>query len=403
MKKKVLFAATAVAAVAVGAVLLGESAPESRAQTAPAAPQVTVAAVLLRNVEDTGVYTGRLQAVDTIDVRPRVNGYIDAVTFKEGASVHKGDVLFRIDPRPYQAEVDRLSAQLTQARAEGSQALINAERGRRLLEQNAVAKEESERLDTVAASARASIAASQAALDAARLNLGFTEVRAPIDGKVSNQLVNAGNLVSSGDVLTRVVSVNPIYAYFDVDEQSYLKFDRALRQSGKAPMVAMALADEQNFPHPGKLDFVDNQLNQGSGTIRLRAVFANADGFYTPGLYARIRLRDGSAQSRALIDDAAIGTDLGNKFVYVVGADHKVSYRKVDTGPLYDGLRVITDGLKAGDQVVVNGLQRVQPGAQVQAVTVAMDANLSGADKAQLAASATPDGSVMTTASAKQR
>lgn len=379
MKTKIVFATAAAAVVAASAFWLGRPAPIQAAAALPA-PEVTVAQVLVRPVDDAASFTGRLQAVDTIALRPRVSGYVDSVEFTEGALVKKGQLLFRIDPRPYQAEVDRLAATLAQARSELSLAQANASRAGRLLEQKAVSKEEADRQQTAAVTAQSQVAATTAALASARLNREFTEVRAPIDGRVSNALITAGNLVTPNDVLTSVVSVNPVYAYFDVDEQAYLKLDRLRRERGHAPDVSMGLADEQGFPHAGHIDFVDNQLRTGTGTIRLRAVFDNADNSYTPGLYARIQLRSAGNRPRALIDDRAVGTDLGNKFVYVVDKDHKIEYRRVETGPLVDGLRVVDDGLTAADSVVVSGLQHVRPGVEVTPKTVAMDSRRSDTD-----------------------
>jgi membrane fusion protein, multidrug efflux system len=373
MKTQWILGSLVVVAIAGSWALLGGR--ESHAQTAAGTqkPEVTVAQVLVRSVDDADEFTGRLQAVDTIALRPRVSGYVDSIHFQEGATVKKGQLLFQIDPRPYQAEVDRLSATLAQARAEQVLAQANAERGQRLFAQKAVSREEADRLDTAAVSSKSQVASTEAALESARLNRGFTEILAPIDGRVSNAQITPGNLVTSSDVLTTVVSVDPIYAYFDVDEQSYLKLDRLRRESGKAPVVVMGLADEQGFPHSGRIDFVDNQLRSGSGTIRLRAVFANGDAGYTPGLFVRIQLRNGNKGPRVLIDDRAVGTDLANKYVYVVGKDHKIEYRRVSTGPVLDGLRVINDGLTASDIIVVNGLQRVRPGVEVAPTTVAMD------------------------------
>ena len=363
---------------------------DSRAQDPAAAagpPEVTVAQALTRQVSDSAEFTGRLEAVNTVQVQPRVGGFVESVQFQEGALVRKGDVLFRLDARPYQAEVDRLAAEQAQARAELGLAETNQRRGQMLLAQHAIAQQEADRLDTTAQSARAQLGAATAALAAARLNLDFTQVRAPIDGRVSNARVTPGNLVSSNDVLTSVVSVNPVYVYFDVDEQTWLKLDHLrarARQAGRDARIeaAMGLADEAGYPHAGRLDFVDNQLHSGSGTMRLRAVFDNADGLYTPGLYARVQLQSGQARPRVLVDDRAIGTDLGNQFVYVVDQAHKVQYRKVDTGALFHGLRVIDSGLAPTDVVVVNGLQRVRPGVQVNPQKVAMSYRLDAADKA---------------------
>jgi multidrug efflux system membrane fusion protein len=375
MKKKLLFGSSALAVAIVSAIWLSAgSSPIHAADStaAPPAPEVTVAQVLYRPVSDSNAYTGRIQAVDTIQIKPRVNGYVDSIHFSEGASVKKGDLLFTIDPRPYRAEADRLAANLAQARAESKNADANAARGNKLVDQHAVSREEADRLDTAAASAKAQVASVQAALDNARLNLSFTEVRSPVDGKVSNAQITAGNLVTPADTLTSVVTVDPMYVYFDVDEQSFLKLDRLRRQSGHAPDVEMGLADEQGYPHVGKIDFIDNQVRAGAGTIRLRAVFSNGDGAYTAGLFARVQLRSGNTQPRALIDDKAVGTDLGNKFVYVVGKDKKVEYRRVATGAMVDGLRVVDSGLSGDDVVIVNGLQHVRPGVEVNAKRVTM-------------------------------
>jgi multidrug efflux system membrane fusion protein len=362
---------------------------DSQAQTPAGAPppEVTVAQALSRKVSDSAEFTGRLEAVNTVQVQPRVGGFVESVHFQEGAVVHKGDVLFQLDARPYQAEVDRLSANQAQARAELSLAETNQQRATMLLAQHAIAKQEADRQETTAQSARAQLGAATAALAAARLNLDFTKVRSPIDGRVSNARVTPGNLVTSNDVLTSVVSVNPVYVYFDVDEHTWLKLDHLradAKQAGRSARIeaTMGLADESGYPHEGRLDFVDNQLHTGSGTMRLRAVFDNADGLYTPGLYARVQLQSGQVKSRVLVDDRAIGTDLGNQFVYVVDKDHKVQYRKVETGALVHGLRVIESGVKPSDLVVVNGLQRVRPGAEVNPQKVAMSYRLDPADKA---------------------
>jgi RND family efflux transporter MFP subunit len=386
MKKKLILTGLIAAAIVGSWAVLGHH--NGHAQTAPAGPpQVTVARVMERPVSDGADFTGQLQAVNTVRVRPRVGGYVESVRFTEGTLVHKGDVLFKIDPRPFQAEVDRLAAQRTQARAQLRLAEANAQRAKRLLDKHAISQEEADRQITAAQSAKAALAAADAALSAARLNLDFTDVRAPIDGRVSNARVTPGNLVTSNDVLTSVVSVNPVYAYFDVDEHTWLKLDHlraAARSDGRTPRVrvAMGLSDEQGYPHEGRLDFVDNQLHTDSGTMRLRAVFDNAKGLFTPGLYAHVRVQMGQPKQRVLIDDRAVGTDLANQFVYVVDAQHKVQYRKVSTGPLFHGLRVVESGLKPGDEVVVNGLQRVRPGVEVNAEQVAMDYRLDAGDKA---------------------
>ena len=388
MKKQWMLATLVAATIAGSWVLLHGSTGHAQtpAATAPP-PEVTVAQALTRQVSDSAEFTGRLQAVDTVQVQPRVGGFVESVHFQEGALVHKDDVLFQLDPRPYQAEVDRLSANQAQAQAALNLAITNQRRAMMLLAQHAVAKQDADSQDTAEQSARAQLAASTAALASARLNLDFTQVRSPIEGRVSNIRITPGNLVTSSDVLTSVVTVNPVYVYFDVDEQTWLKLDhlrsRAAQGGHDARIEAtMGLADESGFPHEGRLDFVDNQLHTDSGTMRLRAVFDNHDGLYTPGLYARVQLQSGQTRPRLLVDDRAIGTDLGNQFVYVVDKDHKVQYRKVSTGPLFAGLRVIESGVDANDVIIVNGLQHVRPGAEVNPQKVAMQYRLDDADKA---------------------
>ncbi|MGH8145313.1 MAG: efflux RND transporter periplasmic adaptor subunit [Rhodanobacteraceae bacterium] len=386
MKKKLTLIGLVAAAVVVAWAVIDHR--SGHAQPAPSGPpQVTVSKVLERFVSDSADFIGKVQAVDTVKVQPRVSGYVQAVKFKEGAMVHKGEVLFKIDPRPFQAQVDRLAAQRAQAKSQLDLARANARRAKLLLTKHAIARADADRQETAATSAKAALAAADAALAAARLNLDFTDVRAPIDGRVSNARVTPGNLVTSADVLTTLVSVDPVYVYFDADEHTWLKLDhlreKARADGGKARMaVTMGLADEKGYPHAGHLDFVDNQLHSDSGTMRLRAVFDNAHRLLTPGLYAHVRLQAGHPKPRILIDDRAVGTDLGNQFVYVVGKNHKVQYRKVATGDLFHGLRIVDKGLKPGDVIVVNGLQRVRPGAQVNPELVAMGNRLDTRDKA---------------------
>lgn len=408
MKKQWVLVPLIAAAVLGSWVVLHGNDSHAQTANANALPEVTVAQALSRKVSDSAGFTGRVEAVNTVQVQPRVGGFIESVQFQEGALVHKGDVLFKLDARPYQAEVDRLAANQAQAKAELSLARTNQRRSEMLLVQHAIAQQEADRQDTAEQSARAQLAAATAALAAARLNLDFTTVRSPIDGRVSNARVTPGNLVTSNDVLTSVVSVNPVYVYFDVDEQTWLKLDHLranAKQAGRSPRIkaSMGLADEAGHPHPGRLDFVDNQLHSGSGTIRLRAVFDNTDGIYTPGLYARVQLQSGPTQPRVLVDDRAIGTDLGNQFVYVIDKEHKVQYRKVDTGPLFHGLRVIASGVQPSDLVVVNGLQRVRPGVEVNPQKVAMTAQLDANDKALVERADTqkPDAGLASTATPK--
>jgi membrane fusion protein, multidrug efflux system len=388
-------AATFAAFIVVSALALSACAPSvghptMSAVKSPPAP-VTVAEVIHRPLRDWSEFTGRLEAVQSVEIRPRVSGYIDRIGFEEGARVKKGQILFRIDPRPFRAEAERQLAARTRALSELDLAKANHARAQRLIGENAISREEFERLSSADAVAASDLAAANAALDAAKLNLEFTEVRAPIDGRVSRALITQGNLVSSDSLLTTIVSDDPVYASFDADEQTFLRYSRntANRAPGEDP-VYMGLTDEKDFPHRGRLNFVDNQVDRKTGTIRARAVFANPDGIYTPGLFVRIRLVGRDTRDAVLIDDRAVGTDLGKKFVFVLKGDSTVDYRGVTLGPDVDGLRVVDSGLGVGEVIVVNGLQRVRPGALVSATKVIMDMNRDGLRQV---AAVEPDGS----------
>ena len=361
-------------AVAVVALAAGCTRTSAQ-QAAPPPPQVTVASVIERNVTEWDEFTGRLQAVDSVDVRPRVSGLLSAVRFDEGAMVHRGDLLFQIDARPFQAEVDRLRAELARAKATAQRGDSELQRAERLRTENAISREELDRRAAFAQESAAQTAAVEAALRAAELNREFTQVTSPIDGRVGRAIVTEGNLVSSGPgeatLLTTVISLDPVYAYFDADEQIFLKYSgaaRGVRLKPDTTAVRMALANEDGVPRTGHMDFLDNQLDGTRGTIRGRAVFKNSDGQLTPGLFVRLRLAGTAAYRGLLIQDRAVGTDLSKKFVYVVGPKNDVQYREVTLGPIIDGLRVVRSGLEAGESVIVNGLQRVRPGAQVTPV-----------------------------------
>ena len=349
---------------------------------APAPPQVTAAAVVARDVTEFDEFTGRLPAVQSVSVRPRVSGLISTVTFTEGSLVHQGQLLFQVDDRPFRAQVDRLRAELAQANAARDRAQSEMKRADRLSADNAISLEERERRAGAAAEATAHADSVAAALRSAQLDLEFTRVVSPIDGRVGRALVTRGNLVSGGQgeatLLTTVVSVDPIYASFDADEQTFLRYgDRARQQSTPGHSAAglpiqMALADEQTFKHNGTLQFLDNQLDPATGTINGRAVFHNPDRRLTPGLFVRLRLPGTATYRGVLVEDRAVGTDLDRRYVLVVGGDKKVESRTVTLGPLVDGLRVVRQGLKEGELVVVNGLQRVRPGMPVTAKVVPM-------------------------------
>ncbi len=337
-------------------------------------PKVTVAQVVARDITEWDEFTGRLEAVNAVEVRPRVSGYISAVRFDEGAIVKRGDLLFEIDPRPFQAEVDRLRAELARARVTVQRARNEVERAERLSTDNAMSAEEQDRRASFADESSAQVAAVEAALRAAELNLEFTQVTSPIDGRVGRAIVTEGNLVSSGPgvgtLLTTVVSLDPIYATFDADEQTFLEYGDVARRNGLR--IRMALANDDGFPHEGKLDFLDNQIDPSTGTIRGRAIFSNGKRTLTPGLFVRLQLPGSGSFRGLLIQDRAVGTDLDKRFVYVVTADGTIAYREVNLGPLVDGLRVVRSGLQENDAVVINGMQRVRPGARVEPQLVAM-------------------------------
>jgi multidrug efflux system membrane fusion protein len=374
---------------------------QSASNAAPPPPAVTVAEVISRPLHHWDELTGELQAVNTVEVHPRVSGFIDSVQFTEGARVAKGQLLFQIDPRPFQIEIERLEAELRRAQSKLDFATAGRARAERLYAQNAIAREEYEQLTSAETEASGDLGSLNAQLHAARLNLEYSHVRSPIDGHVSRALITPGNLVSSANLLTTVVSDDPIYAYFDTDEATYLKFaqegqavrQQAVAQEGQAVRrapasraangaasspVFMGLVGEQGYPHQGRLDFIDNQVDARSSTIHARAVFDNKDGRFTPGLFARIKLVANDSYDAILIDERAVSNDLGKKFVLVLKPDDTLEYRAVTLGTRIDGLRVVEEGLRPADTIVVNGLQHVAAGAKVQATRVAMTAGGSG-------------------------
>jgi multidrug efflux system membrane fusion protein len=350
-------------ALLVFAALAGCQASAQTASSAPPPPVVSVAEVEVKPVRQWDDFTGRLEAVDTVALRPRVSGQIIDTPFVEGARVRKGQVLFQIDPRPFQAEVDRLSAEAQRARARAQKARLDDERAQRLVGQAWIAKSAAEQRTADARAAQADLGAAEAALRAAELNLSFTRVTAPIDGRVSKALITRGNLVTPQDLLTTVVSDTPIYAAFTTDEQTYLKYAAAER-GGHEP-VYMGLMTEAGYPHVGQLHFLDNALDAKSGTIAGRAVFDNANGAFTPGLFARIRLVSNEAAPAAIVPEQALGTDLGKRYVLVLGSDNRVQYRPVVLGRAVGEQRIVISGLKAGERIVVSGLQKVKPGDKV--------------------------------------
>lgn len=340
----------------------------ANAQQAPQAAGVDVAEVVSKQITDWQQYSGRLEAVDRVEIRPLVSGTLTAVHFKDGAMVKKGDVLFTIDPRPYAAEVARAQAQLAGAEARAAYTASDVARGQRLLGDNAIAKRDYEEKQNASREAAANVQAAQAALRSARLNLEYTQIVAPVSGRMSRAEVTVGNIVSVGSAtpaLSTLVSMSKIYASFDVDEQSFLKYVNPARAKGTSVAVFLGLANEDAYSREGKVGSIDNRIDTSSGTIRVRAVFDNADGQLLPGLYARIRLGGGAPRDALLVDEKALGTDQDKRFVLVLDKDNHATYREVRVGANQDGLRVIESGLKSGERVVVNGLQRIRPGDTV--------------------------------------
>jgi RND family efflux transporter MFP subunit len=377
---------------AVGAAALSAGCGKSGdAAQAPPPPQVSVATVLEKRVKDWDEFTGRFQAVETVEIRPRVSGYIDRVAFKEGGQVKRGDLLFVIDPRPYQADYDRAAADLKRAKTALDLARIESSRVQALRASGAVSQEELDERTSTVAQSEANVAGAKAALESAALNLSFTRVTSPITGRVGRAEVTRGNLVTGGTnggtLLSSVVSMDPIYLYFDGDEQAYLRYTQMARNGERASSrdapnpVMVGLANEEGFPHRGTVDFVDNQLNPQTGTIRARAVLDNKDGQFTPGLFARVQLVGSGEYDAILIDDRAVNTDQSQKYVLLLGAGNKLEYRKVKLGRVIDGLRIVREGLKPGDVIVVNGAQRVHPGVAVtpERVMMGSDAPVPGA------------------------
>lgn len=341
--------------------------------TAPPAASVDVAMVASHRITDWHEYSGRLEAVDHVLIRPLVSGTLTSVHFEDGELVRKGDVLFTIDPRPYQAAVDRAKASVAAAQARAAYTATDLARGKRLRANNAIAQRDFETKQNASREARANLLEAQAALASAALDLEHTRVVAPISGRVSRAEVTQGNVVNAGPgaaPLTSLVSISRMYASFDLDEQSFLKFVHPAGADMNAA-VFLGLANERDFPRKGRLASVDNRLDSESGTIRVRAIFDNADGTLVPGLYARVRLGAGQARDVVLVDEKAIGTDQNKRFVIVVDQDNKTAYREVQVGAGEHGWRAIEAGLQAGERIVVSGLQRIRPGDPVTPKQVA--------------------------------
>lgn len=335
-------------------------------------PQVLVAPVMERKVEEFEEFSARLAAVEQVEVRARVAGTLEKVHFRDGQPVHKDELLFTIDPRPFAAEVARSAASVSSARSQAQLARAQLARAEQLLPMHAISEQEADERRAAAANAGSSLRAAEAALETSRLNLGFTRIAAPITGRASRTALTAGNLVSVNEpVLTTIVSTDPVYAYFDASEAAWLKYGQSAADNA-APVVRMGLFNEAGFPHTGRIDFVDNRLNPGTGSIQVRAVFKNPDGRFTPGMSARVRVGAGKPYQATVVPDRAINTDQTRKVVLVVGPKGIVEPREVKPGALVNGMRVVS-GVRPGEHIVVDGLQRAMPGAPVTPQLVALD------------------------------
>ncbi len=342
-------------------------------------PPVSVAPVTKRTVQEFDEFSARLEAVETVEIRARVAGTLDKVHFSEGQNVKKGDVLFTIDPRPFAMEAARVEAQIAATRTQWGLSKSELARAERLLKLQAISQQDTDKLRAAARNAETSIQAAQAELNVAKLNLSFTRITSPIDGRISQALITPGNYVKVGDqILTTIVSMDRVYAYFDASEATYLKYVRAAKDGARpssrdnANPVLMGLSDEAGYPHQGSMDFVDNRLNPATGSMRARAVFDNANGQFTPGLSARIKLIGSGSYEATVVPDRAITTDQTRKIVMVVGANNMVEPREVKPAALIDGMRVVT-GVKAGENIIIDGLQRAFPGAPVTPQVMKVD------------------------------
>jgi membrane fusion protein, multidrug efflux system len=385
--RRLSLAAMVLAAAAAGAATLF-AVPRSDAQSRdapvkePQATPVSVAVVEQRDVVIWDEFSGRLEAVERVEVRSRVAGAVQSVHFREGALVKQGDLLVTIDPAPYAAEVERSEAQVVAARARVSFTKNELDRGQQLAESRVMSQRDLDQRINAHREAEANLRAAQAALQSNRLNLGYTEVRAPVAGRVGKLEITVGNLVAAGPgapVLTTLVSVNPIYASFNADEQVVMRALKTLdagptahTQFGRIP-VEMSTVMSNGTPIQGRLQLIDNQVDARSGTVRVRAVFDNADGSLMPGQFARLRMGHAKTEPALMVNERAVGTDQSKKFVMVVGAENKAEYREITLGASVDGLRVVTSGLKPGERIVVNGLQRIRPGVLVAPQSVRMD------------------------------
>lgn len=363
-------------------------------QGPPPPPKVTVVNPVLREVVEWDEYVGRIEATDSVEIRARVDGYLESIHFEEGQNVDKGQLLFVIDPRPFEAAVKSARSELELAKAKLKLAESNLARAKKLFNANAVSQEEYDTRASELDQAKATVESRKAALEEAELDLEFTNVKAPISGRISSELVTEGNLIiggTGGTLLTTLVSLDPIYCYFEIDERSYLKyvrrFENGLRPgSGESRVdVYMRLSDEEGFPHKGELDFLDNRLDSETGTITARGVFDNGQNTLAPGMFSSVLLKGSHRYEAVQIPEEAVGTDQSQKFVLTVNEENTVSYRPVELGPVIDGLRVVKSGLTTGDRVIISGLQRARPDSKVDSVKEEIEIKTDSVDSSPVA------------------
>jgi RND family efflux transporter MFP subunit len=374
MRGEALAAALALATLVAGC---GDNAAQQQKAAAPPPPQVTVAKPTQRTVSDYDEYVGRFTAVDSVEIRARVSGYLDSVDFKDGQMVKQGDLLFTIDKRPFQTALDQTRANRQLAQSNLTYTESDLKRAQQLVTEKTITEQVFEQRSQAFRNAQASVAASSAAVRQAELDLQFTELRAPIDGRIGDRRVSPGNLVTGGTsgnttLLATIVSQDPIHFEFTFDEASYLRYERMAKEGadvasrGPGVNVALKLIDEKGFTHEGRMDFVDNVIDRSTGTIRGRAVFKNPNSVFTPGMFARVRVPASAPYQALLVPDVALGTEQARRYVLVVGADNAVAMKYVTVGQLVDGgLRVIKEGLSADDRIIVDGLMRARPGIKV--------------------------------------
>ncbi|RTL73085.1 MAG: efflux RND transporter periplasmic adaptor subunit [Hyphomicrobiales bacterium] len=379
-----LLLATALGIAALGAGCNDQSPAQAQAKAPAALPSVSVSQPAGREVIDWDEYTARFDAVEYVEIRARVSGYLTEVAFKDGQEVKKGDKLFIVDPRPFERALEQAEAELFAARTKVDNANLDVDRGKPLVETRVISAKTFDDRMNLLREAQASVRVAEAKVKSAELDLSFTTITSPITGRISRTLVTAGNWISAGSVsgttlLTTIVSENPIYLYFDVSENNYLKYKRLTEQgiNGSAAelgaSVEIALPDDKGFPYKAQLNFLDNRLDQGTGTLRARALVKNDNRLFSPGMFARVRIAGSPAYSALLLPESAIGTDQISKYVLVVGEDGSVVRRNVTLGPFIDGrMRVIREGVAATDWVVTNGLQRARPGSKVEPKRVAL-------------------------------